>query len=101
MQQCQFGIAPASTILYELSCVKLPVLSGYYVENQRRIYEGFLNNGAIFGGGDFTDYTTSSFREKINSILEIDNFRVLMNAQSKLFDSKIRTRHLEIVNSIC
>ena len=31
MEKCQFAIASSSTILYELCCVKMAVLSGYYL----------------------------------------------------------------------
>lgn len=53
MRSCTVGIAPASTILYELIAVGLPAVSGYYVGNQERIYEGFRDLGYIVPAGNF------------------------------------------------
>jgi len=38
MKDCKFAIVPASTILYEICCVKMVTLSGYFIDNQERIY---------------------------------------------------------------
>src|SRR5262249_26988434 len=32
LNDCQLAVAPASSILFELCCVKMPVISGYYIE---------------------------------------------------------------------
>jgi len=54
MQSCQMAIAPASTILYEVCSVKMPVLSGFYVGNQKQIYQGLVDENVVFAGGDFS-----------------------------------------------
>jgi len=97
MQQCNFAIAPASTILYELSCVKMPILSGFYVDNQELIYKGFLNNEAIYKGGNMKDYQVSDFIKNSNKILNEHNFNHQIEAQKRLFDDKIASRHLNII----
>ena len=56
MQKCNFAVAPASTILYELLCVKMPIFSGFYVDNQELIYKGFLNKEVIYKGENMKDY---------------------------------------------
>ncbi len=61
MQENDCAIVPASSILYEVLAVKMPVISGYYVDNQINIYHGFNNTGLIMGVGDlntFSDYET-------------------------------------------
>ena len=52
MRGCSVAIVPASSILYETNAVHLPTISGYYVDNQVNIYEGFLREGLIHGVGD-------------------------------------------------
>tara|TARA_R110002049_G_scaffold2365_2_gene17261 strand:- start:18182 stop:19195 length:1014 start_codon:yes stop_codon:yes gene_type:complete len=101
MRQCNFAIAPASTILYELSCVKIPILSGFYVDNQKLIYKGFLSSDAIYKGENMKDYQISDFENRINSILRNPRFNQQIEAQKKLFDDKIALRHLNLIKQLC
>jgi len=97
MQQCNFAIAPASTILYELSCVKMPILSGFYVDNQELIYKGFLSNQSIYKGENMKDYHVSDFVNNIKTILKEQNFNSQIEAQKATFDAKIALRHLNLI----
>ena len=97
MKQCNFAIVPASTILYELACVKMPILCGFYVDNQELIYKGFLNSKAIYKGGDWKNYTVSNFLNNIENILRENKFNSQLKAQTELFDSKIAARHLSLI----
>ncbi len=101
MEQSNFAIAPASTILYELSCVKMPIFSGFYVDNQELIYKGFLNHKAIFEGGNMENFQISDFVNSLKTILENQEFTLQLEAQSILFDDKITKRHLDIIKSLC
>lgn len=97
MNQCNFGIAPASNILYELCAVKMPLLSGYYVDNQRNIYNGSLECGIIFPAGNMELYSAADFEAKIKDVLNEKNYQKYIDAQSKLFDSKIEERFLNLI----
>lgn len=97
MTQCNFAIAPASTICYELCCVKMPILSGYFVDNQELIYEGFSNEGAIYAGGNFQKYSTQDFEKQIAQILEMDTYDAYLTNQSRLFDDEIKSRFLKLI----
>ena len=101
MKKCNFAVAPASTILYELSCVKMPILSGFYVDNQKLIYKGFLNNEAIYKGGNMKNFQTSDFVNNIIEILEGQTYNHQMQAQKDLFDAEIALRHLSLIKEIC
>lgn len=101
MDQCNFAIAPASTILYELSCVKMPIFSGFYIDNQESIYKGFLNNQAIYKGENMKDYQVIDFVENIKTILKEQNFNFQIEAQKALFDNKIASRHLNLIKKLC
>jgi UDP-2,4-diacetamido-2,4,6-trideoxy-beta-L-altropyranose hydrolase len=99
MQSCQFAIAPASTILYELCCIKMPILSGYYVSNQKHIYRGLLAHQVIFDGGNFEHYTVSDFTQKLTKCFEQESNTLIRN-QSVLFDASIQHRFKNIVLSL-
>lgn len=101
MKQCNFAIAPASTILYELSCVKMPILSGYYVDNQELIYKGFFDNNAIYKGGDMKNYEINDFKTHVKTLLSDHKFSHQIEAQKTLFDDKIASRHLNLIKELC
>lgn len=77
MQQSDCAIVPASSIMYEVLAVKMPVIGGYYVDNQVNIYHGFNATKLINGAGDlnvFSDYENilkTFSQEKISSILKM------------------------------
>jgi spore coat polysaccharide biosynthesis predicted glycosyltransferase SpsG len=101
MQLSQIAIAPASTILYELCCINMPIFSGFYVDNQELIYKGFLERGAIYNGGNMKDYSQSDFEFRIKHILGKNNHDVIMKSQSMLFDDRIKARHIDLIKQIC
>ena len=101
MRQCNFAIAPASTILFELSCIKMPILSGYYVDNQKMIYKGFLNNKTIYKADNMRKIEVSGFVNRIKTILNENSFNQQIKAQKTLFDDKIALRHLNSIKNLC
>jgi UDP-2,4-diacetamido-2,4,6-trideoxy-beta-L-altropyranose hydrolase len=101
MQLCNLGIVSSSTILYELCCVKMPILSGFFVDNQELIYKGFLNKSAIYGAGDIKNFKVSDFKEQIKTILINNNYNSLIASQKLLFDNAIKTRQLDLIKSLC
>ena len=101
MQLSQIAIAPASTILYELCCIKMPVLSGFYVDNQELIYKGFSEKGAIYQGGNLKGYLVSDFTNQIRTILEHNDHNSMLLAQSLLFDEKIEERLMNLIKQLC
>ncbi|HIE46160.1 MAG TPA: UDP-2,4-diacetamido-2,4,6-trideoxy-beta-L-altropyranose hydrolase [Flavobacteriaceae bacterium] len=100
MKQSNFAISPASTILYELCCVKMPILSGYYVENQKNIYKQLIKSNTIYKGGDFSKYSKLEFTVKINEIINDKNRFEMLKQQKKLFDGRNKNRILGLVNSL-
>ncbi|MEP2236945.1 MAG: UDP-2,4-diacetamido-2,4,6-trideoxy-beta-L-altropyranose hydrolase [Maribacter sp.] len=101
MSFCNFAIAPASTILYELCCVKMPILSGFFVNNQELIYKGFLESKAIYPGGNMKNFEISDFLDLIKAILKEGSFNEQVEAQIKLFDDRIASRHLNLIKTLC
>lgn len=52
MKKCQFVLAPASSIAFEILSVGCTWLGGYYIENQKSIYEGFKQLKCLIDLGD-------------------------------------------------
>ena len=54
MNTSAIAIVPASGILFEILTTDCEVISGYYIDNQKSIYEGFKKIGAFHDAEDFT-----------------------------------------------
>lgn len=100
MKSCQIAIAPSSTILYEICSVKMPVISGYYVENQKNIYKGLLEKEAIIEGGDFSTYEIADFQNKVKNTLKNEKIDLYIENQQKLFKGNSRISFLGLINRL-
>jgi len=85
MLECNFAITSASTVLYEICSVKMPVLSGYYVENQRKLYEEVAKRSIIIEGGDFRNYSILKFQQKTNDFLKSNISKNYIKTQQSFF----------------
>src|SRR5690606_4375918 len=72
MSKCNFAVVPSSTILFEVCSVRMPVLSGYYVENQKNIYKSSVKNQIIFSAGNFNELSPSDIKDLVINILKKD-----------------------------
>ena len=95
MLESNLAIVPASTILYEVCAVKMPVISGYSADNQKNIYKELLLNGAIYGIGNLKVENTNKLVKKVRSFIREDT-KHYVKAQKVLFDENIKTRHLKL-----
>lgn len=59
MQKCHLGIVPASSIAYECLAVGMYLIVGYYVENQKAIYEGLISLEYIITAGNYQNFSFS------------------------------------------
>lgn len=100
MQSCHIAIAPSSTILYEICAVKMPVLSGYYVENQKNIFKGLHEKDVVVKGDDFTNYNVADFEKAIIKILESKKINHYIENQHKLFTGDSKTNFLGLLNRL-
>lgn len=67
MEKSQFALLPSSSILFEALSRGLAVFSGYFIDNQQRIYAGFERERLIIGLGDLGDITLSYLRNQLLS----------------------------------
>lgn len=100
MKECNFAIAPASTISYELCTVKMPILCGYYVENQKHIHKGSVEAGCVIDAGNFENYTVADFKQKVLDALKQNDLQKYVDAQEKLFDANITQRFLDLIPAV-
>lgn len=96
MRNADFGVVSSSTLLFECLSQGLPCISGYYIDNQKSIYEGFLNLDAIVGVGDLTQLTGEILQ---NAIVQIGDTSQFDNITS-IFDGGIKERLISFFESL-
>ncbi len=90
MCQSDVAIVPASGILFEALVTECKVISGYCVDNQIGIYNGFLNAGAIVGAHRFAE---CDLRKAISRIPD--------HVFNKIVDRKSSSRLLKEIENVC
>lgn len=96
MERSDFAIVPSSTVLYEILAAGLPTITGYFVENQTRIYEGFLQTGAVAGVGELSE---DSIRKGIAN-LTIEKCLDMQLKQKSVIDGRSPIRILGIFKKL-
>ncbi len=100
MTACNFAIVPTSTIFYELCCIKMPILGGYFVDNQKQIYRAMVKEKVILEGGDFSQYSETDFKEVIKNKLSAIDPNTYIARQSAIIDGKSGQRVLGLINTL-
>ena len=96
IDSCDMAIVPSSTILFEVSCLKVPCMSGFYVDNQEGIYAGYLKHNAIFGVGNFLEMSDDEYGKKLGEFILMDK-NDLMKNQALLLDGNSKERYLSLL----
>lgn len=97
MLTCNFAVAPTSTILYELSCVKMPIVSGYFVDNQISVYNWFKEQNCFFGVDDFTNFNFEELKGIFEKLKNKEVQEEQMINQAKCIDGNQRERFLKLI----
>jgi UDP-2,4-diacetamido-2,4,6-trideoxy-beta-L-altropyranose hydrolase len=90
MANSDLAIVPSSGILFEALAAKCLVMSGYYVDNQKVIYDGFKNLNAFIDLGNFKNL----------DIVHHINFHHFANINKNIIDGKSGTRLLAEFNKL-
>lgn len=100
MKKCQLAIAPCSTISYELCCVGIPLISGYYIDNQLNLYKGLLRENVFYDGGDLKKQTTFNLEKLIQNVLEspLIDLQEKVNNQFDLFNKNQKEAFRNLIN---
>ncbi len=99
MYDSDFSISSASTISYELCCVKMPMIVGWYVENQTKLYKGLVEQGLVYGIGDILKIDKVKLKTKILEIIKI-NHKKIIRTQALLFDGKQSERLINKITAL-
>lgn len=99
MKSCNFAIAPASTILYELCSVKIPVLSGYDVDNQKGIYSAVAKNNLVYAMGNIENFDADDFKNFLLKFFSEINISKAIKQQKEFFDGNTKERFLALLIS--
>ncbi|WP_164914102.1 UDP-2,4-diacetamido-2,4,6-trideoxy-beta-L-altropyranose hydrolase [Aquimarina sediminis] len=100
MKICNLAIAPTSTILYELICVKMPIISGYFVDNQKAVYHWFNKNKCFYGIDDFCNFNFNNLKDIIVKFTDVSLLKSYTDNQAKCIDGNQKKRFLELLMTI-
>ena len=90
MCKSEYAVVPSSTVLVELMSIGVPAISGYFVDNQKKIYASLDSHNAFVGVGDMHG---TNWTEAIERLLVADKM-VMVETQRRLIDHKSPERIL-------
>ena len=85
MKKCDLALASASTVCMELAALKKPVILGYYVENQKNLYDGFVKRNAVFSIGDLRKFDFVKLQEFVTEINGTNELSMVSNRLISMF----------------
>lgn len=96
LEKADLAIVPASGILFEAISRNLPVISGYYFENQKLFYNGFRNEGVFI---DAMNFTQDKFDEALHEA-EYSDLEELLRNQCRIIDFSSSERILRHIKAL-
>ena len=87
MDQCKYAVVSASTVLIEAYARSLICFTGYYVNNQLFIYNGFIKENKAIGLGNLKDLDAGIIREVLSK-------RNQPEVSKKILMSKQQLQHI-------
>lgn len=100
MIKADFGFFPSSTISVEACACRLPLITGWFAENQINIYRAQLNNGICIGAGNINVLSERELALYINTICIENRYLEILKRQSILLDGKSGERLLQVFTNI-
>ncbi|GAB5552443.1 MAG: UDP-2,4-diacetamido-2,4,6-trideoxy-beta-L-altropyranose hydrolase [Saprospiraceae bacterium] len=97
LEHSDLAIVPSSGILYEAICIQLPIISGYYVDNQIKVYEGFKALDIIIGVDNINQHENFSFA--IQKAME-SNFQETYDKQHALQHGQSTQNFLKLFTNL-
>lgn len=97
MNTAMIGISSASTVSLECRTIGLPLIAGYFVENQKGIYHSLLINNEITGAGDLNTISERDLSELIRT--QFSTLLTVCKFDSILKPERIRENYLKLIQS--
>ncbi|UTW67162.1 UDP-2,4-diacetamido-2,4,6-trideoxy-beta-L-altropyranose hydrolase [bacterium SCSIO 12643] len=94
MKGADFGVLPASGLLFEAIAMRLPIISGYYADNQLKIFNGFKALHAFVDSNKFKDFA-SAWKE-----LNLLELKSIQERHTHIIDSQVKGRYQNLFKNI-
>jgi UDP-2,4-diacetamido-2,4,6-trideoxy-beta-L-altropyranose hydrolase len=101
MSTSRFGILPASTVAIEACATRIPFICGYYIANQKEIYNGIKSNNMAFCIGNYLNVNHHDFTTAIRELSRQDISEKIIQNQKSLLDKNSKKRYIKIFNTLC
>jgi hypothetical protein len=100
MEKAEFGIFPASTVAIEACAMRLPFICGYFVENQKDIYNGIKKYNLAVCVGDLNKFQETQLREAVKTICLKNRYESIIKQQTEFMDNQSDKRLLKIFQEL-
>ncbi len=100
MDQSEFGFFPASTVAIEACARRLPFLCGYYINNQKEIYNGIKKSKQAICIGDLNNLNETSLAVNINHIKLTTYKKSIIEKQTEFMDMQSLKRLLKNIQEL-
>ncbi len=98
MKQSDLAIIPSSTVVLEAIYTGIPIISGYYVDNQKEFAESLGKLELIINCGNFLENSEDKLNHILSS-LSVDNLNKMLQKQKNAINKR-RNKFVEIFNAI-
>ncbi len=89
MTHAKIGIFPSSTMAVEAIASRLPIITGYFVDNQIYLYKGLVTKGLSLGIEQFDNQMEKRIEEKLSKLIHDSQLcQAMKNKQADIMDKK-------------
>lgn len=100
MQKSQVGIFPASTVAIEACAARLPFICGYFVDNQKEIYNGIEKNNLAICVGNYLLIAQNDLKKAFEKLSRKEIVEKILLKQGTLLDKKSKARFIKIFSQL-
>lgn len=100
MDKSEFGIFPASTVAIEACARQLPFVAGYYIDNQKSLYEGLKKTALALCIGNLATTKEEQLKQAIRDMAREEVRNSIIHAQRTRFDRQTKDRFVDIFKEI-
>ena len=101
MKDADLAIVPASTISIELASLGIPIILGYFVDNQIGIYNGFIEKDSVKAIGHFNEYNFEYLEKEISDINNENSLQIMQNKLRAMFIGNKSDNIISKFKSLC
>ena len=101
MGKVSLGVFPSSGISLEAVASRLPFVTGYFIDNQKKTYRAMVTNQLAIGLGDFTLLSYEEGRTKIMDALKsVKRLSNIITNQMRFLDGNSNLRLVDIFKAL-